>query len=826
MMLLARSFTQQYPTHTNNILKTSSNTRNQEYVKGGRMDVQGKSIGYAGNTRRNVVSSRNAPRSVRYVAPNTIRVVGNSGSTSRVVKNGKSDNDEVIAVTLGDYSTLQAIKHDLVDLRGVLRTWKGRDGVCSGGWVGIKCDQGRVSAIQLPWKGLGGKISSKFGNLYSLKRISLHDNLLSGVIPQSLWLLPNLRGLYLFNNRLSGSIPPSITPSLQNLDLSNNQLSGTIPNIVSNSTKIYRFNLSYNAFSGSIPPSITLLPSLTFLALEHNNLSGPIPDTWKFGQLTSLTLDHNFLSGKIPTSLSKMSNLEKVNLGHNHINGIIPNEFANLSKLQLLDLSNNVISGSFPSIRTSNLSVLVLDNNQLNGQIFDIVGNLSSLTQLGLSHNYFSGEIPESIGHLKNLDSLNVSYNSLSGSVPSSLLKKFNSTSFVGNIQLCGYSISTPCPTPSISPSPSSSQVHPSNQKQGKNRKLSTKDIILIAAGALLLVLLLLCCLLLCCLIRKKSAARSKSKKTKTDVAMAVPPVAGAEVVESGETGGKLVHFSGPFVFTADDLLCATAEIMGKSTYGTSYKATLEDGNMVAVKRLREKVTKAHKEFETEAAELGKIRHENILTLRAYYLGPKGEKLLVFDYMPHGSLASFLHARGPESVINWSTRLNIIVDEQKNPAIADVGLSRLMTNAANTNVVATAGTLGYRAPELSKLKNANTKTDIYSLGVIILELLTGKSPSEATDGLDLPQWVASIFKNEWTNEIFDLELMGDPANVGGDELLNTLRLAMHCVDPSPEERPEAVQVLEKLEEIKPELVQSSDDAAVAAATAGVPSKSD
>nr|GEY30104.1 probably inactive leucine-rich repeat receptor-like protein kinase IMK2 [Tanacetum cinerariifolium] len=161
--------------------------------------------------------------------------------------------------------------------------------------------------------------------------------------------------------------------------------------------------------------------------------------------------------------------------------------------------------------------------------------------------------------------------------------------------------------------------------------------------------------------------------------------------------------------------------------------------------------------------------------------------LLVFNYMPHGSLASFLHARGHESVINWPTRLNIIVgitkglvffnsqesivhgnltsrnvllDEQKNPAIAYVGLSRLMTNAANTNVVATTGTLGYRAPEHSKLKKANPKTNVYSRSVIILELFTGKSPSKATDGLDLPQWVASIFKNKWTNEVFDLKLNG------------------------------------------------------------------
>ncbi|KAM0069649.1 putative non-specific serine/threonine protein kinase [Helianthus debilis subsp. tardiflorus] len=107
------------------------------------------------------------------------------------------------------HSALESIKQDLIDFRGVLRSWNGRSGVCTGGCVGIKCDQGRVIAIQLPWKGFGCKIWSKMGNLHSLRRISLHDNLLAGSIPQSLWLLLNLRGVYLFNNRLSGSIPPS-----------------------------------------------------------------------------------------------------------------------------------------------------------------------------------------------------------------------------------------------------------------------------------------------------------------------------------------------------------------------------------------------------------------------------------------------------------------------------------------------------------------------------------------------------------------------------------------------------------------------------------------
>lgn len=213
---------------------------------------------------------------------------------------------------------------------------------------------------------------------------------------------------------------------------------------------------------------------------------------------------------------------------------------------------------------------------------------------------------------------------------------------------------------------------------------------------------------------------------------------------------------------------------------------------------------------------------------------------------------NFNVARGPNTPVDWPTRMriakgmtkgllnlhtqqniihgnltsnNVLLDDDLNPKIADYGLSRLMTAAANSNVIATAGALGYRAPELSKLKKANTKTDIYSLGVIMLELLTGKSPGEAEDGVDLPQRVASIVKEEWTNEVFDLELMGDPTNVGGDELLSTLKLAMHCVDPSPEERPEAGQVLEKLEEIKPEIAQTSEDPA-ATEPAEVASKSE
>ncbi|XP_047151479.1 probably inactive leucine-rich repeat receptor-like protein kinase IMK2 [Vigna umbellata] len=774
-----------------------------------------------------------------------------------------------VVVTASNFLALQAFKQELVDPEGFLRSWNDSGyGACSGGWVGIKCAKGEVIVIQLPWKGLRGRITDKIGQLQGLRKLSLHDNQIGGSIPSTFGLLPNLRGVQLFNNRLTGSIPSSLgyCPLLQSLDLGNNLLTGAIPYSLANSTKLYWLNLSFNSFSGPLPASLTHSLSLAFLSLQHNNLSGPLPNSWggsskndEFFRLRNLLLDHNFFTGNVPSSLGGLRELNEISLSNNRFSGAIPNEIGSLSRLKTLDISNNALNGSLPATLSNlssltllnvennllenqipgtlgslhNLSVLILSRNQFSGHIPSSIANISTLKQLDLSLNNLSGEIPVSFNSQRSLDLFNVSYNSLSGSVPPQLARKFNSSSFVGNIQLCGYSPSTPCP----SQAPSEGVIAPPHEmsKHHQHRKLSTKDIILIVAGVLLIVLIMLCCILLFCLIRKRSTSKTENgrgvgRTGATRAEKGIPPVAAGDVEAGGEAGGKLVHFDGPIAFTADDLLCATAEIMGKSTYGTVYKAILEDGSQVAVKRLREKIAKGQREFKSEVSVLGKIRHPNVLALRAYYLGPKGEKLLVFDYMPRGSVASFLHGSGTETSIDWQTRMkiaqdmargllylhsqeniihgnltssNVLLDENTNAKIADFGLSRLMTTAANSNVIATAGALGYRAPELSKLKKANSKTDIYSLGVILLELLTRKSPGVSMNGLDLPQWVASIVKEEWTNEVFEADLMRDSSTVG-DELLNTLKLALHCVDPSPSARPEVHQVLQQLEEIRPE----------------------
>ncbi|KAF7014349.1 hypothetical protein CFC21_028353 [Triticum aestivum] len=727
-----------------------------------------------------------------------------------------------VVISEADRQGLQAIKGDLSDPRGFLRSWNatGLGGACSGAWTGIKCVNGNVVAITLPWRGLAGTLSARgLGQLTQLRRLSLHDNAIAGAVPSSLGFLPDLRGLYLFNNRFSGAVPPEIGRclALQSFDASSNLLTGVLPASIANSTKLIRLNLSRNAISGEVPAEVVGSSSLLFLDLSYNKLSGRIPDSFGGGS-------------KAPSSSSRKEavtgsyQLVFLGLAHNSLDGPVPESLAGLSKLQELDLAGNNLNGSIPA--------------QL--------GSLHDLKALDLSGNALAGEIPESLGNLTaTLKFFNVSYNNLSGAVPASLAQKFGPTSFAGNILLCGYSASSPpCP---VSPSPA-----PASTSQGATgrhglRKFSTKELALIIAGIVIgvLILLSLCCLLLCLLTRKKKSstgtgARSGKQASSKDAAGAGAAAAAAgrgekpgasEAESGGDVGGKLVHFDGPLAFTADDLLCATAEIMGKSTYGTVYKATLEDGSLVAVKRLREKITKGQKEFEAEAAALGKVRHPNLLSLRAYYLGPKGEKLLVFDYIPKGSLSAFLHARAPNTPVDWATRMaiakgtarglaylhddmnilhgnltgsNVLLDDDSSPKIADIGLSRLMTAAANSSVLAAAGALGYRAPELSKLKKASGKTDVYSLGVIILELLTGKSPADTTNGMDLPQWVGSIVKEEWTNEVFDLELMRDTAaGPEGDELMDTLKLGLQCVEASPSARPEAREVLRQLEEIRP-----------------------
>jgi Leucine-rich repeat (LRR) protein len=558
----------------------------------------------------------------------------------------RGQRSDGVVIAQADLQGLQAIRQALVDPRGFLAGWNGTGlDACSGGWAGIKCAQGKVVAIQLPFKGLAGALSDKVGQLTALRRLSFHDNIIGGQVPAALGFLRELRGVYLHNNRFAGAVPPALggCALLQTLDLSGNFLSGSIPSTLANATRLYRINLAYNNLSGVVPTSLTSLPFLESLQLNNNNLSGVIPPTiGNLRFLHDLSLADNLISGSIPDGIGNATKLRKLDLSDNLLGGSLPESLCSLTLLVELNLDGNDIGGHIPACfdGLKNLTKLSLRRNVLDGEIPATVGNLSALSLFDVSQNNLTGEIPASLSGLVNLSSFNVSYNNLSGPVPAALSNKFNSSSFIGNLQLCGFNGSAICTSAS---SPLTAPSPPLPLSERRTRKLNKRELIIAVAGIILLFFLLFCCVFI--FWRKDKKEGSPPKKGAKEANTKTVGKAGSGTDTGGDGGGKLVHFDGPLSFTADDLLCATAEILGKSTYGTVYKATMEDGSYVAVKRLREKIAKSQKEFELEVNALGKLRHPNLLALRSYYLGPKGEKLLVFDYMPKGNLASFLHGK-------------------------------------------------------------------------------------------------------------------------------------------------------------------------------------
>ncbi|TYI17129.1 hypothetical protein ES332_A07G002700v1 [Gossypium tomentosum] len=532
------------------------------------------------------------------------------------------------------------------------------------------------------------------------------------------------------------------------------------------------------------------------------------------------------LIGSIPPkTIGLLNRLRVLSLRANRLSGTVPADFSNLTLLRSLYLQENQFTGSFPSSLTRLIRLVRLDlsSNNFTGPIPVGVNNLTHLTGLFLQNNTFSGSLPAI--NSDGLDDFDVSNNNLTGSIPYTL-SKFPASSFAGNIGLCG------------------APLRACNPTYRKSSGLSTGAIVAIVLGSVLVALLFLLCLIL--FLRKQQRRPDKKEKPVTEETRAAPPAeAGTSSSKDDLTGGsierernKLVFFeSGVYSFDLEDLLRASAEVLGKGSVGTSYKAVLEEGTAVVVKRLKD-VAASKREFEMQMEKLGKIKHEKVVPLRAFYYS-KDEKLLVYEFMPNGSLSALLHgSRGAgHTPLDWSNRIkialstakglsylhlsevaygnikssNILLGPNRETCISDYGLNPLFGNTTPPSRVT-----GYRAPEVLETRNVTFKSDVYSFGVLLLELLTGKSPSQASlgeEGIDLPRWVQSVVREEWTAEVFDAELMRYH-NIE-EEMVQLLQIAMTCVSVVPDQRPAMVDVVRMIEdlnraEIDDGLPQSSD----------------
>lgn len=324
-----------------------------------------------------------------------------------------------------------------------------------------------------------------------------------------------------------------------------------------------------------------------------------------------------------PNTISRLSALQILSLRSNLISGQFPSDFSNLKNLSFLYLQFNNLSGSLPDFSIwKNLTIVNLSDNRFNGSIPMSFSNLTQLTGLNLANNSLSGEIPDL--HLPALQLLNLSNNNLLGSVPESLLK-FPRSAFIGNNISFG---SSPHLPPVLLP--------PSPPSKKHRRSLGETALSGIIASAGVLGLVAFGFLIFVCFSRRRDEDGFSGKLQKGGMSPE------KEVSRNQDANNKLVFFEGcNYAFDLEDLLRASAEVLGKGTFGTAYKAILEDASTVVVKRLKE-VAVGKKDFEQHMEIVGGLKHENVVELKAYYYS-KDEKLMVYDYYTQGSLSSLLH---------------------------------------------------------------------------------------------------------------------------------------------------------------------------------------
>lgn len=547
----------------------------------------------------------------------------------------------------------------------------------------------------------------------------------------------------------------------------------------------YTIQLPAAGLVGTIPRELARLSSLQSLYLNINMLTGPIPlELFNSLSLAILSLSQNRLNSSIPPSLWNLcGHLVELDLDQNELVGAIPDP-------------------ALPNITCPSLQKLDFSDNHLEGSIPSFLPSFRNLHDLDLSNNSFSGTIPEALTNL-NLSVLNLSHNNLTGAIPN-FAQNFSQDAFVDNSPtLCGAPL----------------QVCGKAQQIGHRSGLSPGAVAGIVIGVMASFVVALSVLISFC--------SSHDRKIRGEF---------RNEFEEEETGeGRLVLFEGGEHLTVEDVLNATGQVLGKTSYGTVYKAKLVQGSTIVLRLLKEGTVSSRELFLPAVTDLGRLRHNNLVPLRAFYEGERGEKLLAYDYMPKGSLADLLHGSGRQH-LNWARRQkialgaarglahlhtgletpiihgnlkskNVLVDEYFVAHLTDFGLAGLMSPNAAAEMMAAASLEGYKAPELQKMKKANTKTDIYSFGIFLLEILMGKRPGKNSSNeiVDLPSIVKAAVLEERTMQIFDIEILRAIRSPADEGLLHALQLAMGCCAPSPAVRPDIKEVVRQLEELRPKM---------------------
>ncbi|CAN6349666.1 unnamed protein product [Urochloa humidicola] len=689
-----------------------------------------------------------------------------------------------------------------------------------------------------------------FTNCTRHKVLDISDNSFGGVLPG---FVANFTGpvntLIMAKNRISGVIPPGIGKlvHLEDLEFSRNNLHGVIPEDIGKLQNLKYFSLEMNLLSGGIPPSFGNLTQLLTLVLANNRLNGSIPENFgSLQRLTCMKLSSNRLTGAIPGAIFSLSSLTvSLLLSDNYLSGVLPPQIGGLKHAATLDLSRNKLSGQVPGALgdCASLVSLALDDNNFTGSIPPSIGNLKGLSMLNftrnalsgtipqelskihglqklyLAHNNLSGVIPQPFENLSALVELDLSYNHLDGEVPSHGV--FNNTSglsVIGNDGLCGGIAELKLPPCDVKPH--------SQQKPLQLKILLPVAGIVICFSVLLFVIFLL------------------KRRKRLDI---------IDTMQNNLLDNKYPRVSYLELFEATNGFAPT-NLIGAGKYGSVYKGNLSvtdaRNSVVAVKVFTLQQPGSARSFLAECEALRQVKHRNLISIITCCssLDSRGNdfRALVFDFMPRYSLDRWLKPRSNEQThklsfthllniaidvadamdylhnSSWPTVIhcdlkpnNILLGSDWTAYVADFGLAKLVgesTDQSNLNTgtestVGIRGTIGYVAPEYGGGGRASVAGDAYSFGVTLLEMFTGKAPTDDMfiEGLTL-HLLAEAGLPDKISEIIDPKLLHDELYDNDSEILNCLALVIgvgvSCSKDDPSERMSMKHAAAKLHRIR------------------------
>ncbi|GJS38356.1 receptor protein kinase TMK1-like protein [Tanacetum coccineum] len=748
-----------------------------------------------------------------------------------------------------------------------------------------------------------------FDGMVSLQTVILdYNSFNSWQIPENLKNASKLQVFSATNTNLNGKIPDFIDTftGLITLRLALNSLEGGIPDSFSGSL-VQNLWLNGQKSSYKLNGTIEVLQNMTQLTevwLHGNSFSGHLPDFSGLIQLQNLSLRDNSLTGVVPLSLLDLKSLKVVNLTKNMLQGPMPkfddsvvvdiddvNSFCLQDPGVECDVRVNMLltvigSMGYPRIfaekwkgnnpcnlwlgitcsSNGDITVVNFKGMGIAGTISSSFSLIKSLQRLILADNNFTGVIPHELKELPNLVEIDVSNNLLYGQIPvfrENVIVKSEGNVDIGKDGPSGVT-----------------QAPPSHGPRGGNRRTgsgSSGDGVVVGWIIGSVCAVMLAGLLGFCVYKmKKDRGNNLVNNQSTVVVHPRNPgpdndgvkitIAGSNVNNRSRELNNHTH-SGPsdihtieagnMVISIQVLRDVTnnfshANILGRGGFGTVYKGELHDGTKIAVKRMESGVLteKGLDEFRSEISVLTKVRHRHLVALLGYCLDGN-ERLLVFEYMPQGTLSRFLFHFEAEKLkpLDWTKRLiialdvargveylhglaqqsfihrdlkpsNILLGDDLRAKVADFGLVRLAPDDKASIATQLAGTFGYLAPEYAVTGRVTTKIDVFSFGVILMELITGRKALEETqpeDSVHLVQWFRKMQTNKETfiTKAIDPQLHLNLDEADKASLTTVAELAGHCCAREPYQRPDmshAVNVLSSLTDLwKPSEIPDPDD---------------